>query len=70
MGDIKYIDAHRISHRKKKSNITITVDKIIDFSVDYTLLLQSEADDYNIKNAIKLCINRYKEDYDTVTIIF
>lgn len=67
---IHYLDEHLILNRKKKSIIILNLNGIIDLAVDYTLLLYKEADAKNIKNCIKIIINKFKEDYDNVKIKF
>jgi uncharacterized membrane protein len=55
---------------RKKKEITLDFEKCLDLAVDFTLLLREEADVENIKAALKVLFQKYKNDYDNVKIKF
>lgn len=57
-------------YHKKKEEITLDFEKCLDLAVDLTLLLKDEADADNIKAAVRVLFEKYKDDYSVVKIKF
>jgi len=66
----KFMEEAANGARKKEPFINLSIDFILNFAVDYTLELQNKADGDNIKACLRLILDRYKEDYEEVNIIF
>ena len=63
--NIYYLDDYR--EIKKQPIIVINIKDIINMSVDLTLL-NEQADSENIKIALYMIIDKYKNDYEDIII--
>lgn len=67
---IKYISDYKSIKNRKKDTLYLDIDKVVDWIVEYTILLKEETDIENVKICIKLLLDRFKEDYNEIIIYF
>lgn len=55
---------------KKSEQVTINIYQLADRIVDLTLELSKHADSDNIKNSIKILLDKFEQDYKQINLIY